>query len=157
MFYTLWMVWYVGLISVKFSFRRFPPKALFQFARVFNNSPCSKYLIISVKPSEAIHEYKFGVCYMRQMTISLNSVTTRTFYLYRRNKNMVTKSNNCETKKDQCLLNTILSITEKEEGLLHTMWKTIEDEGDLPKRVSKKRRFLTYNRGTKEQYIQEDV
>ena len=70
---------------------------------------------------------------------------------------MVTKSNNCETKKDQCLLNTILSITEKEEGLLHTMWKTIEDEGDLPKRVSKKRCFLTYNRGTKEQYIQEDV
>ena len=70
---------------------------------------------------------------------------------------MVTKSNNCETKKDQCLLNTILSITEKEEGLLHTMWKTIEDEGDLPKRVPKKRCFLTYNRGTKEQYIQEDV
>ena len=130
---------------------------MFQFARVFNNSPCSKYLIISVKPSEAIDEYKFGVCYMRQMTISLNSVTTRTFYFYQRNKNMVTQCNNRETKKDQCLLKTITSITEKEDGLLHTMWKTIENEGDLPKRVPKKRCFLTYNRGTKEKYIQEDV
>lgn len=60
-------------------------------------------------------------------------------------------------KQYRCILNTITSIIDKEEGLLHTMWKTSEYERDLPKRVQKMRCVLTYKHGTKEQYIQEDV
>ena len=148
---------YASLTYFRTNTVRFPPAALREFARVFNNSTHAKYLIVSVSHREVMDTYKFYVEYVSQTRISLNGTTTRTMYIYSRKRHApITDSAGILSNQDRVLSNTITSILSKEEGLVHKMWREINNHGDVPKRKSRARSFLTYRHGRGDTYMQEE-